>query len=76
MSFKLDAVYNLAERDAGAVKKMSTELKAQMQEVLADIRRIAYNLRPPALDELGLVGALKAHIASQNQVQGLQITRL
>jgi two-component system, NarL family, sensor kinase len=74
MSFKLDAVYNLADRDAGAVKKMSTELKAQMQEVLADIRRIAYNLRPPALDELGLVGALKAHIASYNQVQGLQIT--
>lgn len=74
MSFKLDAVYNLADRDAGAVKKMSTELKAQMQDVLADIRRIAYNLRPPALDELGLVGALKAHIASHNQVQGLQIT--
>ncbi len=74
MSFKLDAVYNLADRDANAVKKMSTELKAQMQEVLADIRRIAYNLRPPALDELGLVGALKAHIASHNQVQGLQIT--
>ena len=74
MSFKLDVVYNFAERDAGAVKKMSTELKAQMQEVLADIRRIAYNLRPPALDELGLVGALKAHIASHNQVQGLQIT--
>lgn len=74
MSFKLDAVYNLADRDADAVKKMSTELKAQIQEVLADIRRIAYDLRPPALDELGLVGALKAHIASQNQVQGLQIT--
>jgi signal transduction histidine kinase len=74
MSFKLDAVYNLADRDAGAVKKMSTELKAQMQDVLADIRRIAYNLRPPALDELGLVGALKAHIASHNQAQGLQIT--
>ena len=45
-----------------------------MQEALADIRRIAYDLRPPALDELGLVGALKEHIASYNQVQGLQIT--
>jgi signal transduction histidine kinase len=74
MSFKLDAVHNLADRDASAVKKMSTELKAQMQEALADIRRIAYDLRPPALDELGLVGALKAHIASHNQIQGLQIT--
>jgi signal transduction histidine kinase len=74
MSFKLDAVHNLADRDASAVKRMSTELKAQMQEALADIRRIAYDLRPPALDELGLVGALKAHIIAHNQAQGLQIT--
>jgi two-component system, NarL family, sensor kinase len=74
MSFKLDAVHNLADRDADTVKKLATELKMQMQEVLGDIRRIAYDLRPPALDELGLVGALKAHITSCNQVQGLQIT--
>jgi signal transduction histidine kinase len=74
MSFKLDAVHNLADRDATAVKKMMVELKTQMQEVLADIRRIAYDLRPPALDELGLVGALNAYIAAHNQVQGLQIT--
>lgn len=74
MSFKLDAVHNLADRDAGTVKKLATELKKQMHEALGDIRRIAYDLRPPALDELGLVGALKAQITSYNQVQGLQIT--
>lgn len=74
MSFKLDAVYNLADRDADAVQKMATELKTQMQDALADIRRIAYGLRPPALDELGLVGALKEQIASYNQAQGLLIT--
>lgn len=74
MSFKLDAIHNLADRDAGMVQKMAAEIKAQMQEALADIRRIAYDLRPPALDELGLVGALKAHITSQNQLQRLQIT--
>jgi signal transduction histidine kinase len=74
MSFRLDAIHNLADRDTNAVKRMTTEMKTQIQEALADIRRIAYDLRPPALDELGLVGALKAHIASQNQVQGLRIT--
>lgn len=74
MSFKLDAIHNLADRDAGAVQRLAAELKLQMQDALADIRRIAYDLRPPALDELGLVGALKAHITSHNQVQGLQIT--
>ncbi len=74
ISFKLDAIYNLADRDASTVQRMAAELKLQMQEALADIRRIAYDLRPPALDELGLVGALKAHITSHNQLQGLQIT--
>jgi two-component system NarL family sensor kinase len=73
MSFRLDAIHNLAERDATTVRKMVVELKAQIQDALTDIRRIAYDLRPPALDELGLVGALKAHISSANQVQGLHI---
>lgn len=73
MSFKLDAIHNLADRDAGTVKKMAAELKTQVQDTLGDIRRIAYDLRPPALDELGLVGALKAHIASHNQAQGMHI---
>ncbi len=74
MSFRLDAIHNLADRDAAEVKTMATELKAQMQAALADIRRIAYDLRPPALDQLGLVGALKEHVAACNQTQGLQIT--
>lgn len=74
MSFKLDAVHNLVDRDAATARKLVTEIKTQVQDALADIRRIAYDLRPPALDELGLVGALKAHILSHNQVQGLQIT--
>ena len=74
MSFKLDAVHNLADRDVVTARKLVTELKTQVQDALADIRRIAYDLRPPALDELGLVGALKAHIISHNRVQGLQIT--
>ncbi len=74
LSFKLDAIHNLANQDSAAAHKLVDELKSQVQTALADIRRIAYDLRPPALDELGLVGALKEHIASYNQVQGLQIT--
>jgi signal transduction histidine kinase len=34
-----------------------------------DVRRIAHQLRPPALDALGLVGALRSHAASQQRVQ-------
>ena len=33
-------------------------LKAETQRAVADVRRIVYGLRPPTLDEFGLVGSL------------------
>jgi signal transduction histidine kinase len=44
-----------------------TELVARTQAAVADIRRVVYDLRPPALDELGLVSALHESVA---QYQG------
>ena len=35
------------------------EARADMQASIAGIRRLVYDLRPPALDELGLLGALR-----------------
>jgi signal transduction histidine kinase len=37
----------------------------QAQSALTDIRRLVYGLRPPALDELGLVGALEQAVRPQ-----------
>jgi two-component system, NarL family, sensor kinase len=34
-------------------------LTAQTQQAIAEVRRLVYNLRPPTLDELGLLGALQ-----------------
>ncbi len=73
MSFKLDAAANLVRHDPERSHAMIADLKAQIQTFLADVRQIAYNLRPPALDELGLIGALREHIASQ-QAQGLHLS--
>jgi signal transduction histidine kinase len=36
-------------------------LREEAERAVADIRRIAYNLRPPVLDEMGLVGAIRDH---------------
>jgi signal transduction histidine kinase len=73
MSFKLDASANLVGHDPERARNLITDLKTQIQTFLADIRRIAYDLRPPALDELGLVGALREHVTS-SQGQELCIT--
>jgi len=37
------------------------ELKTQTQTAMQDVRGLVYELRPPVLDELGLVNALRAH---------------
>jgi signal transduction histidine kinase len=43
------------------------QIKSQSQATVADVRRLVYALRPPALDELGLAGALQATITSQTE---------
>ncbi len=35
------------------------DLEGEVQRAIADIRRLVYDLRPPVLDDLGLVGALR-----------------
>lgn len=76
-TLKLDAALELIHgEDAGnaGARKILQDVKAQTQNTVADIRRIVYELRPPALDDLGLLGALRAHLAQYNEVNGLHIT--
>jgi signal transduction histidine kinase len=50
-------------------ESLLTELTARTQETVADIRRVVYDLRPPSLDELGLLSALRES-AAQYQSHG------
>lgn len=43
---------------------MLAELCADTQQAIVDVRRLVYDLRPPALDELGLAAAIRQHAAS------------
>lgn len=62
-TFALDAALDALEGDPQTTAQLLQTLKTQNQATVADIRRLVYELRPPALDELGLVGALQAHVA-------------
>lgn len=65
---QLGAAKSLLSRDPDAVSSLLDMLRGETQDAIAGIRRIAYDLRPPALDNLGLVGALReqaAHFTSQ-----------
>src|SRR5262249_15930716 len=61
-TLKLDAAIDMVETAPRVAIKLLREMKSQSQTLVTDVRRLVYELRPPALDELGLLAALHAHI--------------
>ncbi len=71
--FKLDATDELLERDPAKARALLADVRVQTQASITDIRRLVYNLRPPILDEWGLLAALREHIA-QYALQNVQVS--
>jgi signal transduction histidine kinase len=69
-TLKIDAAVDLIlgepesgqKPDLDEAIKLLTEVKEQTQETVKNIRQIVYALRPPSLDDLGLVAAVQAYI--------------
>ena len=59
IAFAADAAANTIDTDPEQSQELLTTLRRDTRAALADVRRLVDNLRPPALDELGLVGALR-----------------
>ena len=71
---RLDAVRLLIPREPDTAASMAEELKGQVKNTIADIRRLVYALRPPVLDELGLVSAIREHTSEHQSANGLQVS--
>ena len=56
--FRLESVRLLVDRDPDAARGQLAATSDLVKEVVADVRRLVHDLRPPALDDRGLVGAL------------------
>ncbi|SDF06413.1 Histidine kinase-, DNA gyrase B-, and HSP90-like ATPase [Blastococcus aurantiacus] len=56
----LDVATRALAQEPGRAAPLVTTARGQLQEAVGDVRRIVHGLRPPALDDLGLVGALQA----------------
>jgi len=73
LTLTLAAARELLRHDVDAADMLLQELSIHTQAAITDIRRVVYDLRPPALDDLGLVLALREQVAHYSQA-GLQIT--
>lgn len=59
LQLQLDALPALVAAEPGAAAGRIDVLRAQLRMATAEIRRLVDGLRPPALDALGLVGAVR-----------------
>ena len=71
---RVDKIRLLIGNDPQLAVQMAEELKSQVREAIAEIRRMSYSLRPPTLDEFGLVTALREQIIQLQSETGLHIS--
>ncbi|HEU4490839.1 MAG TPA: histidine kinase [Jiangellales bacterium] len=61
LGLRTEAARRLVRTDPTGASDVLTSVREGTQELVSDVRRLAYDLRPPALDDLGLAGALRQH---------------
>lgn len=61
VAYAADAARNLLFTDPAAADRHLASARTSTEHAISEIRRLVDGLRPPALDELGLVAALRQH---------------
>lgn len=61
VAFTADAARNTLATDPRQAGALLEQISADARACIDEVRRIAHDLRPPALDDLGLAGALEAY---------------
>ncbi|MFZ1081656.1 MAG: PAS domain S-box protein [Candidatus Kryptoniota bacterium] len=68
---------NVFEDAIGEHKQISLtrlrSVKKEINNLISDVRKMSYNLRPSALDHFGLVSALKMFCAEFEKLQGVKV---
>lgn len=67
-AFRADAAANRLTTDPDGAAELLAETRAGIRDALADVRRVVYGLRPLALEELGLVGAIREQAARASRL--------
>ncbi|WP_121255836.1 sensor histidine kinase [Nocardioides ferulae] len=69
--FQLESARLLIDSEPERARRQLAATTALVQDVVADVRRLVHDLRPPALDDRGLVGALRQQA---ERVEGVRVT--
>ena len=72
MRLRLEACLDLAEKTAPPLSGDLERLYELVGEATADVRLLVYDLRPPVLDQLGLVPAIRQHCERFGRETGIE----
>ena len=72
-SQRLETAAELIHSNPQKSEKIIHALQKQVTETVAEIRRLVYALRPPVLDEFGLVSAIREHTAQYRGPRGIRV---
>lgn len=70
IAYTSDAARNLLGTDPGAAGGLLESIRAETMVAIEDVRGLVYGMRPAALDELGLVPALRQHARALRRPDG------
>jgi len=62
ISLGLHAAKRIMPRDPDQADQLVSHLEQELQSAIGEVRRLFETLRPPALDQIGLVAAVREHI--------------
>ncbi|WP_024834205.1 sensor histidine kinase [Ruminiclostridium josui] len=70
---KAEICERLLDKDINEARKELQNLKKVMRDSLQEVRKIIYNLRPMALDDLGLLPTLERYVISFKEETGIDV---
>ncbi|MGW1340490.1 histidine kinase [Kribbella sp. NPDC002412] len=73
VALRIETARNLAKSAPEEADRMLDQATTEVAAALADVRRLVYDLRPPSLDELGLVRAIEQQ-AERFRLGGLAVS--
>lgn len=73
VGLRLAAAEQAVDADPERAKELIGASRTNLREAVAEVRRLVHGLRPPALDDLGLLAAIE-HQGDQLRAAGLEVT--
>jgi signal transduction histidine kinase len=73
VALRLDAAGNAIDSDPDRTRQLVRQSRQDVTDALADVRRLVHGLRPPALDDFGLVAALEHQVEAASAALDVEL---